>query len=272
MRVLFLDGYNLMHRARYGFITGEFNVIYNFFRGLRPLIEKFNPDKVYFVLEGQPKRRMEILPEYKANRRVGLTPEKESELRDFREQRGTIETIMKLFPVETVYHPEYECDDVIAALALNEHADDECIIISNDTDFIQMYGLGKNVSIYSPVKKEFLMPTEYDYVSWKALVGDSSDNISGVPRIGKKTAVKILETKETLNEWVSKNPDKAVIYNRNLDLIRFHDLSDEMDNMYRINDATSFDTVKDLFNAMEFHSITKEETWTKYVNTFSRLE
>lgn len=62
MKVLLLDAYNLMYRARYGFAKGPHSTIFSFFRSLRPLVEKFNPDKVYFVLEGYPKQRMSLLP------------------------------------------------------------------------------------------------------------------------------------------------------------------------------------------------------------------
>ena len=57
MKVLFLDAYNLIYRAKSGFTKGDYYVVYNFFRGLRPLVEKFSPDKVYFVLEGAPQFR-----------------------------------------------------------------------------------------------------------------------------------------------------------------------------------------------------------------------
>ena len=64
MKVLLLDGYNLIHRARSGYTKGDYPVIYNFFRGIRPIIEKFTPDKVYFVLEGKPKHRNTIYSNY----------------------------------------------------------------------------------------------------------------------------------------------------------------------------------------------------------------
>lgn len=68
-KVLILDGYNLLYRARYsGMNKGDFSTIFNFFRSLRPLIEKFNPDTAYFVLEGMPKKRLELLSEYKGQR------------------------------------------------------------------------------------------------------------------------------------------------------------------------------------------------------------
>ncbi|MGI9571987.1 MAG: hypothetical protein ACR2L5_01550, partial [Candidatus Actinomarinaceae bacterium] len=70
MKILLLDAYNLIHRARSGFSSGEYPVIYNFFRGVRPLIEKFSPDIVYFVLEGNPQFR-KVLSEgtYKKGRK-----------------------------------------------------------------------------------------------------------------------------------------------------------------------------------------------------------
>ena len=60
MKILFLDAYNLIHRARSGFTKGDYPIIYNFFRGVRPLVEKFDPTHVYFVLEGNPKFRKQL--------------------------------------------------------------------------------------------------------------------------------------------------------------------------------------------------------------------
>ena len=60
MKVLLLDGYNLIYRAHYAPARGEYSTVYCFFRSLRAQVEKFNPDKIYFVLEGYPRRRMEL--------------------------------------------------------------------------------------------------------------------------------------------------------------------------------------------------------------------
>lgn len=269
MKVVFIDGYNLMHRARHGFSTGPYNVVYNFFRGLRPLIEKFSPDKVYFVLEGVPRDRLKIYPEYKANRKAGMTPKKEIELEDFRRQQQVIYELMSSFPIETVLHPDYECDDVIANLIIHRHQDDECVVLSNDTDFIQLYDMHKNTSVYSPVKKEYLLATDYNYVWWKALVGDTSDNIKGVPRVGKKTASVILNG--DIDEWINDNPEKASIFTRNIELINFANLSEKMDELVVSESEQNFKHIKERFNEMEFFSITKDKTWDKFVETFNRI-
>ena len=108
MNVLFLDAYNLIYRAKSGFTKGEHPVIYNFFRGIRPLVEKYNPDLVYFVLEGRPKHRNVISEgKYKAGR--------PSQGQEFHRQKASIIQACKLYmPFVTVRHPDFECDDVIA--------------------------------------------------------------------------------------------------------------------------------------------------------------
>ena len=133
MKVLFLDAYNLIYRARSGFTKGEYAIIYNFFRGVRPLVEKFNPDKVYFVLEGKPQFRNQLSEgNYKSNRT--------SAGEDFHRQKAAIINIVgELFPFETVRHPELECDDTIATLSIQHASEgDDVTIVSSDSDFIQL--------------------------------------------------------------------------------------------------------------------------------------
>ena len=68
MKVILLDGYNLMHRARFGMKMGDSHIVFNFFRGLRPIVEETRPDKMYLVLEGYPAHRIAADSAYKANR------------------------------------------------------------------------------------------------------------------------------------------------------------------------------------------------------------
>ena len=141
MKVLLLDAYNLIYRARSGYLKGDYPVVYNFFRGLRPLIEKFSPDKVYFVLEGKPEFRMQLNDAYKANR--------SNNDRHFHEQKAQIISIVKeCFPITTARHPKLECDDTIATLVKLHCLDgDECTIISSDSDFYQLLNLFSNCNI-----------------------------------------------------------------------------------------------------------------------------
>jgi len=133
MKVLLLDAYNLIHRARTGFMSGEYPIVFNFFRSVRPIIEKFDPDLVYFVLEGRPEFRQELSGgNYKSNR-VSLDD-------SFHRQKATIiNAIKSYFPFVTIRHPKFECDDVIASLAAyHARKDDKVTVVSSDSDFIQL--------------------------------------------------------------------------------------------------------------------------------------
>ena len=139
-KVVLLDGYNLMYRARYsGMNKGEYSTIFNFFRGLRPLIEKFDPDLAYFVLEGAPKKRLAADPDYKGQRVYNNDD-------NFSAQRKTIiKLLQEFFPIQLVKHDDFECDDVIGFLADKHKVNDKVTIISSDTDFIQYENLTQDI-------------------------------------------------------------------------------------------------------------------------------
>ncbi len=265
MKVLLLDAYNLIYRARSGYLKGDFPVVYNFFRGLRPLIEKFSPDKVYFVLEGKPEFRMQLNDAYKANRT--------NNDRHFHEQKAQIISIVKAcFPITTVRHPKLECDDTIATLVkLHCNDGDECTIISSDSDFYQLLNVFENCNIYNPVKKKMIERPDYDYVTWKALRGDATDNIAGIPGCGDKTADKLVRSPELLSEYFKKDPIRQQIFERNVNLIRLVDFSDNIEEMEKTEGVADFEELYDIFDDMEFQSMLKEKTWNKYVQTFGGL-
>lgn len=264
MKILLLDAYNLIYRAKSGFLKGDNPVVYNFFRGLRPLIEKFNPDKVYFVLEGNPEFRTNLNEDYKANR--------SNSDESFHRQKGTIISLIKhCFPITTVRHPELECDDTIATLA-KLHCDkgDDCVIVSGDSDFIQLLNVFDNCKIYHPIQKKFIEKPDYDYVSWKALRGDATDNISGIPGCGDKTATKLIKDPQLMKEYLLKD-NRMQIFERNVNLIRLVDFSSDMSKMESHEGEADWEMVYEQFDEMEFKSMLKEKTWNKYVETFSCL-
>lgn len=266
MKVLLLDGYNLIYRARHSRMNkGDHSIIFNFFRSLRPIIEKFSPDKCYFTLEGRPTQRLNIDPNYKGQR---VYHNKDN----FSEQRREIIRLVKeYFPFTTIRHNDFECDDVIGHLASVTHKEDDVVIISSDTDFIQC--INENTKVYSPVRKCFLEKTEYDYVSWKSLVGDKSDNIEGFPGIGDKKAQKLLNDKILFNEFLLEEGHKEK-YDKNFFMVKFHDLSLVAEEFEKIKPMICrWEDLKKEFINLEFNSIIgKEKSWEKYVNTFSNLE
>jgi DNA polymerase-1 len=263
-KVLFLDGYNLIYRALSGFTKGEHYVIYNFFRGLRPLVEKFNPDLVYFVLEGDPKHRKALSKgDYKSNRK--------SKGDHFHLQKASIiQAVKEFLPFITIRHPDFECDDVIATMVMKHAASgDECFIISSDSDFIQLHNVCK-VTLYNPIKKTEIPKPDYDYVMWKALRGDPTDNIKGIPKVGDKTADKLIKDPVLLKEFLS-DKSKKEIFDRNVNLIRLVDLRNAEDEMEIISNQLNEQGLRDYFGRLEFDSMIKEKTWQKYIKTFKEV-
>ena len=263
-KVLLLDAYNLIYRALSGFTKGDNYVVYNFFRGLRPLVDKYKPDVVYFVLEGNPKHRKTLSEgNYKSNRK--------SKGDHFHSQKASIISAVKAYmPFVTIRHPDFECDDVIASLVMKHHgAGDKCHIISSDSDFIQLHNIA-DIVLYNPVKKKEIEKPAYDYVMWKALRGDPTDNIPGIPKVGDKTADKLMANPLLLREFL-EDPIKREIFDRNVNLIRLVDLRNAEDEM-EIN-VQKLDKVglKKYFNELEFNTITREKSWNNYIKTFERL-
>jgi len=127
-----------------------------------------------------------------------------------------------------------------------------------------------NFRIYNPVKKSFVKKPDYDYVTWKALRGDKTDNILGIPGIGDKTAEKICNDPELLKETL-KNAGKREIFERNVNLIRLVDFSNNLDQAESHVGHADFEKVREAFEQMEFTSMLKESTWKKYCDTFSSL-
>lgn len=265
-RVLLVDGYNMLHRARSGWAKGDNPIVFNFFRSFRATVDKFSPDLVYFILEGRPVQRLEQMTEYKANR-------EHHDRDDFIRQRRLIISLLKeRFPVRVVRHPHFECDDVLAGLALVTHAEDDVIVISSDTDFYQLLSAERSLELYNPVKKEFIDPPPYDYVSWKALRGDATDNIRGIRGIGNKRAEALVTNPEAMAQFLEHEPHRAA-YERNLGLIRFHTLSDEQfSELERNKPRVDWEELRRLFDEMKFFSITNPRSWSKFTSTFDRLE
>ncbi len=265
-KILLLDANNLIYRARYSAKfsrEGDAAIVYSFFRSLRPLVEKFSPDVCYFVRDGAPANRLDILPEYKQNR---LREHDQS----FYDQKKTIEELVDLyFPIITCRDLNLEADDLIAHLVLNNHTEDSCVIVSSDTDFIQLVQQHNDCTVYNPISKKNREAPEYDYLTWKSLRGDSSDNIPGIPRVGDKTAEKLASNPDNLESFLQKD-DNRKIYERNRSLIKFH-FPKNKDSIFFGNCESNFEKIKEKFIELNFQSVVKDKSWKKYIETFESV-
>lgn len=175
-----------------GLLLGFANLIQNIYR-------EQNCDYLVFALEGRgPNRRKLIQPDYKANR--VQTPE---EL--LLQLPIAIEWINKMGFVSVSFEG-YEADDTIASLAHWGKAQGLKVrIISHDKDLYQL--IDDSIFLYDPIKKKEIYALECfekwgvypkDFIHFQALLGDASDNISGIKGIGQKTAQKLINHYHTL--------------------------------------------------------------------------
>ena len=272
MTILAIDFMNQAHRARSGFQMGPAPVVFNFFRQFKALVDQFKPTRIYVALEGKPVHRYEAMGEYKANRKVDPDDPKAKELEKFFKQKDVIvDLLQKHFPVCVVRHATSECDDTLANLIRRSSSAVDWVLVSSDTDFIQLLQEHDNLRIYNPVQKKFVEAPDYPYVTWKALRGDPTDNIPGVPGIGDKTADKLASDPDLLKEFITR-PEIEPIFTRNFELIRFKEWSDEeRDQMTSSSPAKDWQVVKDVFAGYGFNSMVKDEAWQKFTSSFDNL-
>ncbi|MBI9085481.1 MAG: hypothetical protein JEZ11_17930 [Desulfobacterales bacterium] len=188
--------------------------IKGFFVSLRSYMRKFQLAKIFVVWDGgKSKRRMVICPEYKANRAVEKTPPEAMAFEEFKMQVPLIKRgLFDLGATQCVGHL-VEGDDIAALLAMAaENVDTEAIIFSSDADFLQL--VSNKVSVYSVTsygkqerhthignmeKLKGLRPDQW--LEYKAMLGDKSDNIAGVKGVGEKTAKTIMKTFGSLTDF-----------------------------------------------------------------------
>lgn len=272
-RVLFIDAHNAMWRACVKFGTPPVQNVddsiiftFNFFRNLRPLIEDFEPDKCFFILEGHPQFRYDLFADYKANRIIKQASRQESNER-FLKTKDIIVPLMEYLPITICRAANYEADDVIATLCENMR-DEDLTVLSNDSDYIQLLQRGyPSIRIYNPIKKEDMIGPPYPYVAWKCLNGDKSDNIPAL--LKPKKAVDTVTNPELFRKFMEVEENRAN-FSVNRQLIEFRKVPEEEISMK--DGVRNFTALKSAFTAMQFESIINDKSWNKYCKTFECLK
>ena len=171
-------------------------------RVLLRILREEAPCRFAFVQDGRGKNfRHEIFPLYKANREA--TPE------DLVRQIDPIQRMVRALGLRLIISEGCEADDCIASLAARFSAQCPVVIVSGDKDLKQC--LGPNVYMWDPGSREEKLVTAEDFrlesgvspEQWadvQALIGDTSDNIPGVPGIGPKKAQQIFEVCASLED------------------------------------------------------------------------
>lgn len=199
-KILLLDSNSLMHRAYHalpnlksskGLYTGA---IFGFLSILLRLIKEQKPTHIAaaFDLHG-PTFRHEMYDKYKATRK----PMDE----ELRQQVEPLKDLITAMGIKIVAMQGYEGDDILGTLS--KRFDDECIIVTGDRDSFQLVGpttkvfwTKKGVSDIEVYDEQRLLDdgfTVEQFIDYKALRGDTSDNVPGIAGVGEKTAKQLLE-------------------------------------------------------------------------------
>lgn len=222
-RLVLIDGNSLLHRAYHGYPrftapSGEVvGAVYGFTSMLLTALEKLSPRYVAIAWDvGKKTFRTEEYAEYKAGR-----AETDQELVD---QIERTKQIVEALNIPQFGVTNYEADDVIGTLATQAVASDkevQVVIVTGDRDALQLvedervvvylpsgggaFSKDRGVSLFdeTAVKAKYGL-TPKQIIDLKALMGDASDNIKGVPGVGQVTATKLLEQAGSVEEIYEK--------------------------------------------------------------------
>ncbi len=247
-RLLLADGYNLLYRAYFAIRSlrdqqdRPTNALFGMIRTLEKLRHVWSPSHMAVVFDrGRPARRTELFPAYKGQR--PSMPD------DLRVQIEPVKTYVELAGLRVIEREGVEADDLMAAVGLQAAAAGvPALLVTSDKDLLQMVQPSLQVVLPKEVERA-LQPADVERMTgvapgqvleWLALVGDSADNIPGVPGVGPKTAARLLQQFGRLSALYLHLDDVASErirealrlarpeVERNLELMRL-DIADEYD-------------------------------------------
>lgn len=281
--LLLIDGHSQAYRAFFGMKTplstreGEpTGAVFGFVRKLLSVIKEYQPDHVAVAFDLGDTWRHSEFTEYKATR--------DSMPDEMRTQMLRIEELLHTFNIPIITYPNYEADDVLGTLSRLAAAQEfDVLVMTGDRDLFQLVdervkilytsgGPNPVTSVYglAEVQERYEL-TPSQFIDLKALTGDSSDNIPGVPGVGEKTAAKLLKEfgslenlyaqidaiagPKTRQNLLDAQPQVAlnkrlVTIVRDLDLV----FDPEACRLHSYNQ----DAVVNLFTALEFRSLLKD--------------
>ena len=195
MTLLAIDGNSILNRAFYGIrmLTSSkgvpTNALFGFFNIYLKEAAQVQPDGVAVAFDlRSPTFRHKAVASYKANRK-GMPEE-------LAQQLAPVKELLRGMGITVLEAEGFEADDILGTLAriCTEHGED-CVILTGDRDSLQL--VGEHVRVDLATNKETIPYTEERFreeygfapvqlIDLKALMGDSSDNIKGVPGIGRK--------------------------------------------------------------------------------------
>lgn len=204
-KLVLIDGHSILNRAFYGVpdLTNSkglhTNAVYGFLNILFKILDEEKPDFLAVAFDVKaPTFRHEMYAEYKGTRKPMAD--------ELREQVPVIKDVLRAMQVVILEQPGLEADDILGTLAKRAEADDvDVALVSGDRDLLQIatdrikiripktkMGKTEIQDYYAKDVVEAYQVTPLQFIELKALMGDTADNIPGVPKIGEKTATSLM--------------------------------------------------------------------------------
>jgi len=238
-RLFLLDAYALIFRGYYAFIKNprinskgmDTSAIMGFMNSLMDVIKREKPDHLAVAFDkGGSDIRNEMFPEYKANR--DATPEA------IKIAVPYIQELLRAMHISIIEVAGYEADDLIGTIAKQAEKENyQVFMVTPDKDFAQL--VSENIFMYKPARmgngieiwgvpevlEKFEITNPLQVIDFLGMMGDSADNIPGLPGVGEKTAKKFLaeygsmenllanthELKGKMKENIEANKEKGIL-------------------------------------------------------------
>ncbi len=289
-RLFLLDAYALIFRGYYAFIKNprinskglDTSAILGFTNSLLDVIKREKPDYLAVCFDkGGSVDRNEMFPEYKSNRQE--TPEA------IKIAVPYIEKILEAMKIPAIVKAGYEADDIIGTLAKKAEKEGfETYMVTPDKDYAQL--VSENIFMYKPprmgngyekwgveeVQAKFSVERPEQVIDFLGMMGDSVDNIPGLPGVGEKTAKKFIglygsmeglfenihELKGKMKEKVEANQELGLL-SKKLATIML-DVPVELEQDKLIFEQPDIEATKAIFTELEFRRLTEN-----LIKTFS---
>ncbi len=235
-KLVLVDGHSILNRAFYGVpdLTNaaglHTNAIYGFLNILFKILDEESPDYLTVAFDVKaPTFRHEMFQEYKGTRKP--MPE------ELREQVPVMKEVLQAMEIRIIEQAGYEADDLLGTLAKRAEAEGiDVSLVSGDRDLLQIatdkikIRIPKTKGGKTEIEDYYAADVEAKYqvnpiqfIDLKALMGDTADNIPGVPKVGEKTATDLMVQfgsldgiYEHINEVTKKSIKESLIQNKDL--------------------------------------------------------
>lgn len=286
-KILLIDGENILHQSFHKFQNLKSTsgvpsgAIYGFFKSLHYYLYRFDPNKVIITFDnGHSEFRLKLNPGYKEHRK-DISFDRES----LQNQKQVILKLLGILRITYIYDKHkstnYEGDDFLAKMAIENCKTSTITIVSSDKDFNQLL-VKKGIKIYNPRKEQYIMDvnckevfgyTPEETVPYLCMVGDTSDDIPGINGIGPVKARRILDNNPDFWKYVETlTDDKKEILYRNRKLIDLFYFTDKFKDVklpikeYK-NKSINYDKFKAICIEYSFSSFLT----TEFIQPFKKL-